>query len=50
VASFLVLKTISRSAIVLKALMKVGEELRQDLRPIKEIIHFDDEDLTPEKN
>ena len=45
----LVLKTISRSAIVLKALMKVGEELRQDLRPIKEIIHFDDEDLTPEK-
>ena len=45
----LVLKTISRSAIVLNALMKVGEDLRQDLRPIKEIIHFDDEDLTPEK-
>jgi RNA polymerase primary sigma factor len=45
----LVLKTISRSPIVLKALMETGTDLRNDLRPIKEIIHFDDEDLTPEK-
>jgi RNA polymerase primary sigma factor len=45
----LVLKTISRSPIVLKALMETGADLRNDLRPIKEIIHFDDEDLTPEK-
>ena len=45
----LVLKTISRSPIVLKALMEVGVALRNDTRPIKEIIHFDDEDLTPEK-
>ena len=45
----LVLKTISRSPIVLKALIDVAEELRNGSRPIKEIIHFDDEDLTPEK-
>jgi len=45
----LVLKTISRSPIVLKALMAVGVELRKGTRPIKEIIHFDDEDLTPDK-
>jgi RNA polymerase primary sigma factor len=45
----LVLKTISRSPIVLKAMMAVGVELRNGTRPIKEIIHFDDEDLTPEK-
>jgi len=45
----LVLKTISRSPIVLKALMETGTDLRNELRPIKEIIHFDDEDLTPEK-
>jgi RNA polymerase primary sigma factor len=45
----LVLKTISRSPIVLKALIAVAEELRNEIRPIKEFIHFDDEDLTPEK-
>ena len=45
----LVLKTISRSPIVLKALIAVADELRNSIRPIKEIIHFDDEDLTPEK-
>ncbi len=44
-----VLKTVSRSAIVLKALMTVGEELRSGNRSIKEIIHFDEEDLSPEK-
>jgi RNA polymerase primary sigma factor len=45
----LVLKTISRSPIVLKALIAVAAELRNGTRPIKEIIHFDEEDLTPEK-
>ena len=45
----LVTKTVSRSPIVLKALIAVADELRQGTRPIKEIIHFDDEDLTPEK-
>ncbi len=44
-----VLKTVSRSSIVLKALMTVGEELRSGNRSIKEIIHFDEEDLSPEK-
>jgi RNA polymerase primary sigma factor len=45
----LVTKTVSRSPVVLKALIAVADELRHGLRPIKEIIHFDDEDLTPEK-
>jgi RNA polymerase primary sigma factor len=44
-----VLKTVSRASIVLKALMTVGEELRSGNRSIKEIIHFDEEDLSPEK-
>ncbi|HKM66206.1 MAG TPA: RNA polymerase sigma factor RpoD [Candidatus Acidoferrum sp.] len=44
-----VLKTVSRSSIVLKALMTVGEELRSGNRSIKEIIQFDEEDLSPEK-
>jgi RNA polymerase primary sigma factor len=45
----LVLKTISRSPIVLTALLKIGEDLRSGTRSIKEIIHFDDEELTPEQ-
>jgi RNA polymerase primary sigma factor len=45
----LVLKTISRSAIVLKDLMKAAEDLRKDLRSIKEIVQIDEEDSTPEK-
>jgi len=45
----LVTKTVSRSPVVLKALVAVADELRRGVRPIKEIIHFDDEDLTPEK-
>src|SRR5262245_43232423 len=43
------MKTISRSPIVLKALILVAEELRHGSRPIKDIIHFDEEDLTPER-
>ncbi len=45
----LVLKTISRSPIVLKELLAIGEELRKDTRSIKEIVQFDDEELTEEK-
>src|SRR6266446_4609068 len=45
----LVLKTISRSPIVLKAMLTIGEELRKDIRSIKEIVLFNDEKLTEEK-
>jgi RNA polymerase primary sigma factor len=45
----LVLKTISRSPIVLKTMLTIGEELRKDIRSIKEIVLFDDEKLTEEK-
>ena len=45
----LVLKTISRSPIVLKEMLAIGEELRKDTRSIKEIVQFDDEELTEER-
>ncbi|MGC1684929.1 MAG: sigma-70 family RNA polymerase sigma factor, partial [Candidatus Acidiferrales bacterium] len=45
----LVLKTISRSPIILKELLGVGEDLRRGSRSIKEIVQFDDEELTEEK-
>src|SRR3989454_1936533 len=45
----LVLKAISRSPIVLKVMLTIGEELRKDIRSIKEIVLFDDEKLTEEK-
>ncbi len=44
-----VLKTITRSPIVLKEMLAIGEELRKGTRSIKEIVHFDDEELTEEK-
>jgi RNA polymerase primary sigma factor len=44
----LVLKTISRSPIVVKELIAVGEGLRQGTRRIKEIVKFDEEELTDE--
>jgi RNA polymerase primary sigma factor len=47
--SLRVLKTVSRSPIVLKALISVGEELRAGNRSIKEIVQIDEEDLTEEK-
>ena len=43
-----VLKTMSRSPIVIKEMLAVGEELRRDPRSIKEIVQFDDEELTEE--
>jgi RNA polymerase primary sigma factor len=45
----LVLKTISRSPIVLKVMLTIGEELRKNIRSIKEIVLFDDEKLTEKK-
>ena len=45
----LVLKTISRSPLVLQELIAVGRELREEKRPIREVIQFDEEELTEEK-
>src|SRR3989449_9561204 len=45
----LVLKTISRSPIVIKELLAICEESRNGTRSIKEIVQFDDEELTEEK-
>jgi len=44
-----VLKTISRSPIVLKELIAIGAELRSGARSIKEIVHFDEEELAADK-
>jgi len=43
-----VLKAISRSPLVLKELIAIGGELREGSRPIKDIVKFDDEELTAE--
>ena len=45
----MVLKTISRSPVVLKELLAIGDDLRRGARSIKEIVQFDDEELTDEK-
>src|SRR5438445_5692788 len=45
----LVLKTISRSPIMLKEILAIGEELRKCTRSIKEIVQFDDKKLTNAK-
>ncbi len=45
----LVLKTITRAPLILKELLQVGEDLRTGARSIKEIVQFDDEELTEEK-
>jgi RNA polymerase primary sigma factor len=42
----LVLKTISRSPIVIKELLAIGKDLRKDTRSIKEIVELDEEKLT----
>jgi RNA polymerase primary sigma factor len=44
-----VMKSITRSPIVIKELIAVGEDLRKGVRSIKEIVQFDDEELTEEK-
>jgi RNA polymerase primary sigma factor len=43
-----VMKAITRSPIVIKEVIAVGEGLRRDERSIKEIVHFDEEELTEE--
>ena len=45
----LVLKTVTRSPIVIKELLAVAEDLRSGTRSIKEIVQFDDEELTEDK-
>jgi RNA polymerase primary sigma factor len=45
----LVLKTITRSPIVIKELLEVAKDLREGNRTIKEIVVFDDEELSEEK-
>jgi RNA polymerase primary sigma factor len=44
-----VMKAITRSPIVIKALITVGDDLRKGARSIKEIVQFDDEELTEAK-
>ncbi|MGH9736846.1 MAG: sigma-70 family RNA polymerase sigma factor, partial [Candidatus Acidiferrales bacterium] len=45
----LVLKTISRAPVILKEILQIGDDLRNRARSIKEIVQFDDEELTEEK-
>jgi RNA polymerase primary sigma factor len=44
-----VIKAITRSPIVIKEIIAVGDSLRNGARSIKEIVQFDDEELTEEK-
>ncbi|HKD49868.1 MAG TPA: RNA polymerase sigma factor RpoD [Candidatus Acidoferrum sp.] len=44
-----VMKAITRSPIVIKELIAVGDDLRKGARSIKEIVQFDDEELTEAK-
>jgi RNA polymerase primary sigma factor len=44
----LVLKTITRAPFILKELLQVGDDLRSSSQSIKEIVQFDDEELTEE--
>jgi RNA polymerase primary sigma factor len=45
----LVLKTIFRSPLVLKELIGIGREIRNGTRSIREVVQFDEEELTVEK-
>src|SRR5579863_2316141 len=45
----LVMKAVTRSPIVIKELLAVADDLRKGSRSIKEIVQFDDEELTEEK-
>jgi RNA polymerase primary sigma factor len=44
-----VMKSVTRSPIVIKELIAAGDDLRKGGRSIKEIVQFDDEELTEEK-
>jgi RNA polymerase primary sigma factor len=43
-----VMKAISRSAIVVREIMALGEDLKRGVRNIKEVVVFDEEELTEE--
>jgi len=45
----LVLKTVSRSPLVLEELIEMGRELRNGTRSIREVVHFDEEHVTAEE-
>jgi RNA polymerase primary sigma factor len=45
----LVLRTISRSPLVLKELIGIGKEMRNGTRSIREVVQFDEEELTVKK-
>jgi RNA polymerase primary sigma factor len=45
----LVLRTISRSPLVLKELIGISKEMRNGTRSIREVVQFDEEELTVEK-
>jgi RNA polymerase primary sigma factor len=45
----LVLKTAFRSPVIIKELIAVGRQLRQGVRSIKDVVHFDEEELTEEE-
>src|ERR1700729_1287953 len=43
-----VLKSISRSPIVIHELLAMGEDLKKGVRSIKEVVTFDEEEITDE--
>ena len=45
----LVLKTVSRSPLALKEIIEMGRELRNGTRSVREVIHFEEEELTAEE-
>jgi len=45
----LVLKTVSRSPVVLEELIEIGRELRDGTRSIREVVHFGEEQVTTEE-
>ena len=45
----LVLKIITRSPLVLKEIIAIGEDIRNDERSIREIVHFDEDELSEDK-
>ena len=45
----LVLKTVSRSPLALREIIEMGRELRDGTRSVREVIHFEEEELTAEE-
>jgi RNA polymerase primary sigma factor len=44
-----VIKSISRTAIIARAIMQMGDELKADERGVRELVIFNDEEITDEK-